>query len=97
MTKRDWIWITIRIFGIYLLVQAVIAIPNLISSTFGLYQLYPVVHSGSADMDRISQTLRSSFGSEFVNALARLLIYSAVGIYFVRGGSCLFKILCPPD
>ena len=29
MSKQDWIWVAIRIFGIYLLVMAVIAIPKI--------------------------------------------------------------------
>ena|ERR1700744_4868150 len=97
MTKDDLVWVAIKVFGIYLLVLAIIAIPTLISSAFGFYQLYPTTHFGSADMDKFSQTLRSEAGSLLINSLAKLFIYSAVGIYLLKGGTCLFKILCPPD
>jgi len=97
MTKHDCIWIAIRVFGIYLLVQAVISIPSVMSSAFGLYEAFPIVHSGSADMDRVSRTILSSMGGQLVNSLARLFVCGAVGIYLVKGGTWLFRILCPAD
>jgi hypothetical protein len=97
MTKQDWTWIVVRVLGIYLLVQTVIAIPTVISSGFCLYQLYPIVHSGDANLDKLSQTLRSNYSSQLFNSLAKFVICGAIGIYLIRGGSCLFKILCPPD
>jgi hypothetical protein len=97
MTKHDWIWIAIRIFGIYLLVEAVLAIPNLISSAIFFCQAFNFPHSGSADLDKLQQTLHFNSANLFVSSLAKLIVCSAVGIYLVKGGSWLFKILCPPD
>ena len=32
MTREDWIWVAIRIFGIYLLVLALVSIPDIVHS-----------------------------------------------------------------
>jgi hypothetical protein len=97
MTKHDWTWLIVRGFGIYLLVQAVIAIPSVMSSAFGFYETFPIVHSFDANLDRMSQTLRSHYFSELFNSSAKLVICGSFGVYLVRSGSWLFKILCPPD
>jgi hypothetical protein len=97
MTKHDWIWIAIRVFGIYLLVEALLAIPGLVSSAFSIYEFYPIIHSGSAGLDRVPQTVLSSVASQLVNSATRLFICGAVGVYLVKGGSSFFRILCPPD
>jgi hypothetical protein len=44
MEKRDWIWVTIRVFGIYLLVRAVVALPQLMSSSLMTYYLWDARH-----------------------------------------------------
>lgn len=89
MTKHDWIWVAIRVFGIYLLVLAVIAVPSVVSSTFALCEL-----KTSPELDTLSASLFSTIRSQLVNALARLFICGAAGIYLVKGGSWLFRILC---
>ena len=42
MTKEDWIWIAIRIFGIYLIVLAIISIPGVINSGFMTISLWDI-------------------------------------------------------
>lgn len=34
MSKEDWIWVAIRIFGIYLVVLAIMAVPGVANSAF---------------------------------------------------------------
>jgi hypothetical protein len=34
MDKEDWIWVALGIFGIYLIVLAIIALPRFFSSTY---------------------------------------------------------------
>ena len=34
MDRKDWIWVAIRIFGIYLLVLAVCSLPDVLGSAF---------------------------------------------------------------
>jgi len=36
-------------------------------------------------------------GSLFVSSVSELIIYSVVGIYLLRGGNFIFKLICPPD
>ena len=85
MTKHDWIWVAIRIFGIYLLVLAIIAIPSLISSMVGFYQTYLIGHAD--DWEKIQQTVRITMVREFINSLFRLLFLAP--LEFISSGAVL--------
>lgn len=53
MTKQDWIWVAIRIFGIYLLVLAVTTVPRVVSSCLSAYTHYRLrVHFQAHDTGR---------------------------------------------
>jgi hypothetical protein len=97
MTKHDWIWVAIRVFGIYLLVQAIIAIPSLISSAFGVYQFYDFGAHGTTDLDHVSRLLHRELGTQLVSSLSRLIICGGAGFYFIKGGTFLFRLICQPD
>jgi len=36
-------------------------------------------------------------GSLFVSSVSELIIYSVAGIYLLREGNFIFKLICPPD
>lgn len=97
MTKRDWIWVAIRIFGIYLLVDAITAIPTLISSVGLMLQYVNVASSGAADPDHYLRLLRNNMIQNFASSLGRLIICGGFGMYFIKGAALLFKLICPPD
>ncbi|MCE0497546.1 MAG: hypothetical protein LV481_06340 [Methylacidiphilales bacterium] len=97
MTRHEWIWVAIRIFGIFLLVQAITAIPSLISSAFSFHTFPGVIHSGSDSMDAYCQAIHVAALDAFHNALAKLVVCGSIGIYFIKGGGFLFKVICPPS
>jgi hypothetical protein len=97
MSKRDWIWFAIRVFGVYLLVKAVVTIPDIFSSFFGLYNTPSGLHSESAELSKLHHSLHVSFLSVFAGSIVKFFIFAMIGIYLIRRGSWLFKILCPPD
>jgi hypothetical protein len=95
MTKRDYIWVAIKVFGLYLLVAAIVALPLLLSSAIFICQ--DVGTFSATDIDRISRTLHSAQWNQFFNSLFRVVICGAFGIYFIKSGAWLLKIICPPD
>ena len=96
MTKHDWIWVAIRIFGIFLLVQAIMAIPSLISSALFLHTAQWSVNSGSGQWDDVERLGHRAIMKELSDALVRLLFFGSIGVYFIKGGGFLFAVICPP-
>ena len=84
MEKRDYIWVAIRIFGIYLLVQAIFA---LLAVAGALFQAY---NFRNAPADSIMESLRNQIYATAMTTLwhsvLAVLVYSTVGIYLAFGG-----------
>jgi hypothetical protein len=97
MTKRDYIWVAIKIFGLYLLVEAIIALPLMLSSGIYLLNQPDVSSSNPTDLDRVSRTVHLSMLTQLFNSLFRVIICGAFGIYFVKSGDWFLKLICPPN
>ncbi len=97
MTKHDWIWVAIKVLGLYLLVEAIIAIPGLIGSAHGVYQHYGFPPASSVELDRISRLLHEGLETQFISSLFRVIICAAGSFYFLRRGRFLFRLACPPE
>ena len=95
MTKRDWIWFAIRVTGLYLLVQAILAIPLLLSAATGAYALWDL--PPGPDGDHTRHALMTTMSSQLAGSFARLVICGLLGINLVRGGTWLFEMIYPPD
>lgn len=98
MSKRDWIWVAIRIFGLYLLIHAVTALPSIISQAllvrFSLtFPASDMKDPLSGIYDRLGRTAISSLAG----AIAQFVLYTVIGLYLVRGGKWLHRIVCPPE
>lgn len=99
MEKRDWIWVAIRVFGIFLLVRAVIAIPDLLSS---FYQVgtqwwsmrFVPLDSGTADIYARRLMLTQS-SVQLVRSLSLVVICGWAGRYLVRDGGLIFRWIFP--
>jgi hypothetical protein len=53
MTKDDWIWVAIRIFGIYLVVLAITSVPGIVNSALMTSAFWNTLH-----VQKSSQALR---------------------------------------
>jgi hypothetical protein len=98
LSKHDWIWVAIRDFGLYLLVRAVIAIPNVIVA-FMMWHLAPHLSLPDADQrfrDASEMVTRGAW-VELASASVQFILFAFIGIYLVRGGGWVFRIVCPPD
>jgi len=103
MNKRDYIWVAIRIFGIYLLVRAVIAIPQLLSSSYQAYACWelrgrPVSADANAQLfQELGNQMLNTTASQALASLCQVLLFGLAGYYLIRGGKWLFNIICPPE
>ena len=87
MTKDDLIWVVIRGAGFVLLIRAVLVIPEILGSIAWIYY----VGDGSA-----SEGERLTLGSArsaAVSSVAYLAVYTTVGIYLLREGAWLHRLL----
>ena len=82
MAKADWLWVAIRIFGLYLLVLALIAFAKV------LYSGIAFVSPGGW-----SDEYQEHFLSNLSNGVVSLIIYGTVGTHLVRGGAWLHRLL----
>ena len=94
MEKHDYIWVGIRLFGVFLLVKAVLAIPDLLLALLLLCG-YPSALTGMSEptVGLLFTTALRQFGW----SLSAVVIYGLVGLYLVRGGRLVFRWICPPQ
>ena len=106
MTRQDYIWVAIRIFGIYLLVMAVTWTPSIIRDTWGTITFRRLAADERAREpdekapESIQYSIESAargYAATLITDIARMVIYTAIGLYMVLGGKRFFRILCPPE
>ena len=108
MSKEEVLWVAIRIFGVYLLVNVVIEIPKLIGHgtqvvLLGQYSAPCVTDSQSGDRRSLSEELDSTWGAlrraawaSFVGSLTRVIVVSIVSVYLLRGGGVIYRLMRLP-
>jgi hypothetical protein len=98
VSKRDYIWVAIRIFGLYLLVHAVAAVPSIISSSLLLHSAWtsPAL-SPSDPFHGLHESLGKTAASQLENSVGQFVLFTVIGLYLVYGGGRLFRLICPPE
>jgi len=97
MTKDEWIWVSIRIFGIFLMILAIMAIPRVFSTAYtaSVYLDRPGIESLSSNNEEtmlVYKMLKAQI-SETIRSVLEVLIYGFFGFYFIRGGKWLHNII----
>ena len=96
MDRRQISWLIVRAFGVYLLVQAFILLPELLAGLFAARYYSSVMSSigpESGSGASFTRVATSMYRNLAVAPLIRIILYSAVGIYMVRGGAFLVRLL----
>lgn len=97
MNKDEWIWVAIKIFGIFLIVMAIIALPNAIASIYAYISMAPYAdHYNSEAANETSKLFNQFSKAQFaqgVKAIAQVLIYTGFGIYFIKSGKLIHNLL----
>ncbi|MCE5279803.1 MAG: hypothetical protein ABFD92_20640 [Planctomycetaceae bacterium] len=100
MNRNDWIWIAIRIFGIYLLVLAVCALPDVINSGFNLW-MFSRLHLGdvfaSTQPEHLGFQIKKSYLqltlTGLVSSAVKVIFFALAGWWMLRRGNLLFKLI----
>ncbi|HYW72629.1 MAG TPA: hypothetical protein VE961_16520 [Pyrinomonadaceae bacterium] len=92
MTKQQLSWLIIRAFGLYLLVQALILLPEVLASFFAA-RYYSGMMSSLGPETGTTRVATSMYRGLSLAPLLRVVLYSAVGMYMLRGGQFLVRLL----
>ena len=96
MDKRQISWLIVRAFGLYLLVNAFILLPEFLAGLFTARYYSNVLSSMGSETGNggsYSRVARSMYPTLAIGPLLRIILYSAVGIYMLRGGALLVRLL----
>ena len=96
MDRRQISWLIVRAFGVYLLVQAFILLPELLAGLFAARYYSNVMSSLGSETGSggsFTRAMTSMYRTMAVAPLIRIILYSAAGIYMVRGGRFLVRLL----
>ena|SRR5437764_3450863 len=88
MNRQQFSWLIVRAFGVYLLIQAFM----LGVVTLGQVYVYSRLASSVGTQDYVATILRS-YQTSIVAGLLKFVVFSAAGIYFLRGGRFLMRWL----
>ena len=93
MTKDEWIWVSIRIFGIFLLVLAIKAIPEAVAGVYVYAKISQATSPVPVDeMGKLALATRDAAMAGSVRAISSLIIYLPFSYYFIRHGKLLHKL-----
>src|SRR6185369_7701721 len=104
MDRQQISWLIVRAFGLYLLIQAFILLPELLAGLLTARYYSSVLSSSpeSANLGSSYRMMTSMYRTLAVAPLIRISLYSGLGIYMLRGGGFLVRLLqrapdTPPD
>jgi hypothetical protein len=89
MDRQQFSWLIVRAFGVYLLIQAFFLGVGVLGE---VYMYSRLASSLGAQNDYLTAMLRSYRNSMFASLL-KFVVFSATGIYFLRGGRFLMRWL----
>jgi|WetSurMetagenome_2_1015567.scaffolds.fasta_scaffold549230_1 hypothetical protein len=104
MGKQDYVWAATKIFGIYLIILAIIAIPGLIgygiqmggfdTKTEVIIQQDQIAKGSNAiDFKNVAEEMRLNAISMFIPNLSKVILFSIIGFYFFCSGKLIFKLI----
>ena len=97
MTKRDYVWVGVRIFGLYLLVQAVISLATEVGSHVASQQARVLLDSQNENVARAAAADMVRWQGFFWVAAVKLGAYGLAAYYFLRRGQGLIDWIAPPS
>jgi hypothetical protein len=97
MTKNEWIWMAIRVSGLYLMVMAIMGVPELFASAYRAYTFWDYQPpSSSGDIGNIAymvHRLSNSQFASFIGYVARVAFLWFIGRYLLRDGKMIYNMV----
>jgi hypothetical protein len=92
MDRQQFSWLIVRAFGVYLLIQAFLLGVGILGEFYMYSRLASLPASSVGTQDYVGPILRS-YQTSMVAYLLKFVVFSAAGIYFLRGGRFLMRWL----
>ena len=97
MNKEEYIWVALRIFGLFLIVMAILAIPDAIavfyqSSIFYSFSVGELSEAAN-DSEKLGMKIFEAQRIKSISSLLKVIIYGLFGVYFLRGGRAIHKLI----
>jgi hypothetical protein len=95
LRHADYIWIAIRVFGLYLLIRALSSVVSLVSvlALLGFILVGRLLLSDGSPQPNWGLT--STYSEQAIALLLETVMYLLVGRYLVRDGRRLFSLVRP--
>ena len=94
MRREDYIWVAIRVLGLYLIVQGIIAFPSLLVNVYLTVVTWDWSgFSHAEEAQRIFTKIAGSHLSRSLESLAKVLLFGCSGVYFLKGGTAVFNLV----
>ena len=91
MDRQQVSWLIVRAFGLYLLFHAFMLLPDLLTSIYTTRAYKDIMSSiGDGSASRMTTTM---YRNLLFALLLRIILFSAVGTYLLRGGGFLVRLL----
>jgi hypothetical protein len=83
MTRRDGIWVGVRLFGVYIAFLALRAVPNIVVS--GSYAIsYHEPRRGESEAALMLNKMREMYTNNFFEGSGRFIVYGLLAWYLLR-------------
>ena len=102
MNKEDWIWIVIRALGIYLVVMAIMNIPDLIlyfwqsyGNDFGrkMGTAAFIDKPDSESCKRLYEQMSIQSVGNLLHSFLKVAMFSVIGSYLLKEGKSIFNLM----
>ena len=97
MKREDYIWVAIRVFGIYLLVRAVMTVPMLISTGYSTWALHVVINAEleteTSPMYSFARRIALTQVSTLISSAIKTVLFVLAGVYLLKRGVLVFNLV----
>ena len=91
MNRQQVSWLIVRAFGLYLLFQAFMLLPELLTGIYTTRAYNNIMSSlGDVSTSRMTATM---YRNLLLGLLLRIVLFSAIGTYLLRRGGFLVRLL----
>jgi hypothetical protein len=96
MNRQEVSWLIIRGLGLYLLLEAFMLVPDLLAGIYASRIYSNMLSSLSSESEHLASTVRQAtdmYRSFLFAPLIKIVLFSVVGLYLLKGGGFLFRLL----
>ncbi|HAI13750.1 MAG TPA: hypothetical protein DCM28_18735 [Phycisphaerales bacterium] len=98
MNKHDWLWIGLKLSGLYCLIKTVLAIPHLLGGLLAMSLFWDYFTTRDPDStDRLVTTFIKANGASSGTAALQFVVCGFFAYYLIKRTDRVLKWLCKKD